>query len=55
MSDYLVQEIASTPNIAVRHRVVVTGGTGSGRVESLVLQDTRTGAAETVPPRPFSC
>ncbi len=49
MSDYLVQEIASTPNITVRHRVVVTGGTGSGRLESLVLQNTRTGAAETVP------
>ncbi len=49
MSDYLVQEIASTPNIAVRNRMVVTGAAGSGRVESLVLMDTRTGAAETVP------
>ena len=49
MSDYLVQEIASTPAIAVRHNVVVTGGTGSGRLESLTVRDVRTGVAETVP------
>ena len=49
MSDYLVQEIASTPNISVRHEVVVAGGAGSGRLESLILRDERTGLTETVP------
>ncbi len=49
MSDYLVQEIASTPAIAVRHNVVVTGGAGSGHLESLTLRDERTGVTETVP------
>jgi thioredoxin reductase (NADPH) len=35
MSEYLVKEITSTPNITVRHRVVVTGGAGTGCLESL--------------------
>jgi thioredoxin reductase (NADPH) len=48
MSDYLVQEIAGTPAIAVRHNVVVTGGTGSGHLESLTLRDELTGVTETV-------
>ncbi|MGN6793050.1 MAG: FAD-dependent oxidoreductase [Streptosporangiaceae bacterium] len=49
MSDYLVQEIASTPNISVRHNVVVAGGAGSGRLQNLTLRDERTGGTETVP------
>jgi thioredoxin reductase (NADPH) len=48
MSDYLVQEIASSPAIAVRHNVVVVGGAGSGRLESLRLRDERTGVTESV-------
>jgi thioredoxin reductase (NADPH) len=48
MSDYLVQEIAATPNIVVRHNVVVAGGAGSGRLETLTLRDQWTGATETV-------
>jgi thioredoxin reductase (NADPH) len=48
MSDYLVQEIAATPNVAVRYNVVVVDGAGSGRLESLTLRDERTGVTETV-------
>jgi len=49
MSDYLMHEIGSTPNILVRHKVVVAGGAGSGRLESLTLRDEQTGDTETVP------
>jgi thioredoxin reductase (NADPH) len=49
MSEYLVKEITSTPNIAVRRGVVVTGGAGAGRLESLTLQDRRSGTTQTVP------
>jgi thioredoxin reductase (NADPH) len=48
MSEYLVREIESAPNIAVRHRVAVTGGAGQSRLESLTLTDLESGAAETV-------
>ncbi len=49
MSEYLVTEITSTPNIAVRHNVVVTGGAGTGCLESLTLQDRLSGMTQTVP------
>jgi len=49
MSDYLVTEITSTANIAIRHNTVVTGGTGMGHLESLTLRDQVSGAIETVP------
>ena len=49
MSEYLVKEIASTPNIAVRHNVVVTGGAGTGRLQSLTFQDRLSGMTQTVP------
>jgi thioredoxin reductase (NADPH) len=49
MSDYLIREIESAPNIAVRRRVAVTGGAGRGRLERLTLTDLDSGAAETVP------
>jgi thioredoxin reductase (NADPH) len=48
MSDYLIREIESAPNIAVRYKVAVTGGAGRSRLESLTLTDLQTGAAETV-------
>jgi thioredoxin reductase (NADPH) len=48
MSEYLIREIESAPNIAVRRRVAVTGGTGQSRLESLTLTDLESGAAETV-------
>src|SRR5690349_8973461 len=42
MSDYLIRQIGAAPNIDVRHRVQVTGGagTGTGHLQSLLLQDT---------------
>ena len=49
MSEYLIKEIAGTPNIAVRHNTVVTGGGGTGRLENLMLQDRLSGTTETVP------
>jgi thioredoxin reductase (NADPH) len=49
MSEYLVKEITSTPNIAVRCGAVVTGGAGTARLESLTLQDQASGVTETVP------
>jgi thioredoxin reductase (NADPH) len=48
-SGYLVTQIASTPNIAVRHDVAVTGGGGTDCLESLTLQDRVSGVIETVP------
>jgi thioredoxin reductase (NADPH) len=49
MSDYLITEIAGTPNIAVRYNVVVAGGDGTGRLESLTLRDGPSGGTETIP------
>jgi thioredoxin reductase (NADPH) len=49
MSGYLIKEIISTRNIAVRHNVVVTGGNGTCFLESLTIQDQVSGATETVP------
>jgi len=51
MSDYLIRQIAAAPNIDVRYRVQVAGGTGTGtgHLESLVLHDTASGARRTVP------
>jgi thioredoxin reductase (NADPH) len=48
MSEYLIREIESAPNITVRPGVAVTGGAGEGRLERLTLTDTGSGAAETV-------
>jgi thioredoxin reductase (NADPH) len=49
MSEYLVKEITTTPNIAVRRGAVVTGGAGTCFLESLTIQDQVSGATETVP------
>jgi thioredoxin reductase (NADPH) len=48
MSEYLIREIESAPNITVRRGIAVTGGAGQGRLEHLTLTDTASGAAETV-------
>ena len=49
MSDYLIREIGSAPNVAVWYRVQVADGTGTGHLESLVLQDTVSEARRSVP------
>ena len=49
MSDYLVAEVTSTPNIHVRLHTEVVDGHGDCRLESLVLLDRRTGRHEAVP------
>jgi thioredoxin reductase (NADPH) len=51
MSDYLIRQIGAAPNIDVRYRVQVAGGTGTstGHLQSLVLHDTASGQQRTVP------
>ena len=51
MSDYLIRQIDATPNIDVRRRVQVADATGTsaGHLQSLALQDTTSGARQTVP------
>ena len=51
MSDYLIRQIAAAPNIDVCYRVQVADGigTGTGRLQSLVLQDIASGARRSVP------
>jgi thioredoxin reductase (NADPH) len=49
LAENLRREIDSAPNIAVRYNVVVAGGAGKGRLESLVLGDRVSGPTETVP------
>jgi thioredoxin reductase (NADPH) len=51
MSDYLIRQIGAAPNIDVRYRVQVTGGagTGTGHLQSLLLQDTATAEQQTIP------
>jgi thioredoxin reductase (NADPH) len=49
MSDYLIRQIGTAPNVHVCYRVQVAGGTGTGHLQSLVLEDTASGARHTVP------
>jgi thioredoxin reductase len=49
MSDYLIREIAAAPNIDVVYQVQVVDGTGTDRLESLVLEDRPTGTRRSVP------
>lgn len=48
MSDYLVQQIRATPNVAVRFHTRVVRGRGDTRLESLTLKDDQ-GRQEEVP------
>jgi len=43
MSDYLVKEIASTPNVEVRTETEVVDGHGGNRLDTLILRDRRSG------------
>jgi thioredoxin reductase len=49
MSDYLIREIDAIPNIDVKYHVQVVDAAGSDHLESLVLEDRRSGARESVP------
>jgi thioredoxin reductase (NADPH) len=49
MSDYLVQKVEATPNMAVVLHTEVVDGHGHGRLEGLTLRDRHTGATRTVP------
>jgi thioredoxin reductase (NADPH) len=51
MSDYLIRQVDAAPNVEVRYSVQVTGGTGTGtgHLQSLVLEDTASGARRSVP------
>jgi thioredoxin reductase (NADPH) len=49
MSDYLVQQIRSTPNIDVRLNSEIVGGEGKDRLETLMIQNKKRNAIESVP------
>src|SRR5215471_408261 len=49
MSDYLIRQIGAAPNLDVRYHVQVADGTGTSKLESLVLEDTASGARSSVP------
>jgi thioredoxin reductase (NADPH) len=51
MSDYLVQQIHSTPNIQVKLGAEVVGGDGGERMETLQIRDRASTAVETIPAR----
>jgi thioredoxin reductase (NADPH) len=46
MSDYLVREIDNAANVQVRYRSEVTGGSGDGRLEHLLIRDRDSGRVE---------
>jgi thioredoxin reductase (NADPH) len=48
MSDYLIREIAATPNVDVLYHVQVADGTGADHLQSLVLRDTVSSARRSV-------
>ncbi|MEA2496826.1 MAG: thioredoxin reductase [Thermoleophilaceae bacterium] len=49
MSQYLRRQIGDTPNIDVRLRHEVVGGTGGSRLEQLQIRDNESGDVATVP------
>ena len=49
MSSYLIDQIAATPNIAVRTNARVAAAHGDEHLSELTIADTVTGAEETVP------
>jgi thioredoxin reductase (NADPH) len=49
MSDYLVRQVDSLPNVNVRLRTEVVDGRGRGRLEALTLRDNAAGTVEEVP------
>jgi thioredoxin reductase (NADPH) len=51
MSDYLVQQIRSTPNVQVKLGAEVVGGDGDERMASLQVRDRTSDTVETLPAR----
>jgi thioredoxin reductase (NADPH) len=49
MSEYLVRMIDAAPNVDVSYHVQIVDGTGTGQLESLVLEDAGTGQRRSVP------
>ena len=49
MSDYLIREINAAPNIDVSYGVEVADGTGTGHLETLVLEERTSGTRRNVP------
>jgi thioredoxin reductase (NADPH) len=49
MSQYLIDQIGATPNIAVRTRIGVTAAHGSSNLESIEITGIDTGMVETMP------
>ena len=51
MSDYLIRQVGAAPNVDVRYGVEVADGTGTGtgHLQSLVLQDAASGTLRCVP------
>jgi thioredoxin reductase (NADPH) len=49
MSQYLIDQITATANIDVRTSTQIAAAEGAGKLETLTLQDTRTGGTQTVP------
>jgi thioredoxin reductase (NADPH) len=49
MSNYLIRQIGVTPNVDVCYRVQVAGATGTSHLQSLILQDTASGARRSAP------
>jgi thioredoxin reductase len=49
MSDYLIRELEALPNVDVRPRAQVVGGTGSDFLESVTLRDLDSGAETEEP------
>jgi thioredoxin reductase (NADPH) len=49
MSEYLIKEIEAAANIEVRFNTRVIDGGGRGRLERLVLENSVSGATETIP------
>jgi thioredoxin reductase (NADPH) len=49
MSDYLIRQLGASPNVDVSYRVQVADGTGTSHLQSLILQDTASGARRSVP------
>ena len=49
MSDYLIRQIGAAPNVDVYYHVQVVDGTGTGHLQSLILEDTASAARHSVP------